>query len=341
MGRRGSLVLLHALVHVPSAAAFTPYASEVHSWLCGEGFRARLLHRVMMPGPAAGSHCRDLLLVHGRPTPSSRPVSILLHLVATPRAAPDVVPAEALAQLTDAFSSRHGGRLIHLWEDQWSEHPSIVRSRLLAMLGTSRRLWARQTTAQRIDQQRLDAFLLENHLWGPTKARYRLGLFLADELVAVASFSPRWNVRFKGDRTLASHELIRYCSRRGETVVGGISKLIRQFEREAAPDEIVTVIDRDWGDGKGWASLGFRPLKRLPAVTFYVGPDGRRCHLNSGPNPYRRRLPPELAKETALLDGDEAGALLGSRGYFAVRDAGAERHLLALHSDRRAPAAAC
>ena len=47
-------------------------------------------------------------------------------------------------------------------------------------------------------------------------------------------------------------------------MVGGISKLLSAFAREAGPDEIVTVIDRDWGEGGGWATLGFRPLRRLP-----------------------------------------------------------------------------
>ena len=147
-------------------------------------------------------------------------------------------------------------------------------------------------------------------------------------------------------------------------MVGGISKLIAAFSADAAPDEVVTVIDRDWGSGEGWRTLGFRPLKRLPPVTFYVGPDGRRCHLGTGPNPHRRRLPDEVraaleqhtcerdaasnvedvedqdadpdmaaavepeANKNDDEDQDDDERFLASRGYFPVRDAGAERHLL-------------
>ena len=110
------------------------------------------------------------------------------------------------------------------------------------------------------------------------------------------------------------------------------------FRREAAPDECVTVIDRDWGAGGGWGSLGFRPLRKLPPATFYVGPDGRRCHAGAGPNPHRRRLPDELAREVAAMHAEgapaeEADAFLAARGYFAVHDAGAERHLLVFRDE--------
>ena len=133
--------------------------------------------------------------------------------------------------------------------------------------------------------------------------------------------------------------------------MGGISKLLTAFSRDAAPDEVVTVIDRDWGAGGGWATLGFQPLKRLPPVTFFIGPDGLRCHPGTGPNPHRRRLPPHVVEaleaqrasepEDGGIDGGPADdtdreaeleRFLAEQGYFAVRDAGAERHLLVLAS---------
>ena len=81
---------------------------------------------------------------------------------------------------------------------------------------------------------------------GTTKARYRYGLYTrpkrgeaaAESLVAVASFSARWRKRVAdSDQRRSSHELIRYCSRRGESVTGGISKLLAAFRRDAQPDE--------------------------------------------------------------------------------------------------------
>ena len=277
---------------------------------------------------------------------------LALHLLPTPSCEAEVLPAETSAALSDAYAARRRGHrkrapLVHLWQDQWLEHNAIVCSRLLSMLGRSDRVMARSTTVRRIDAATIDAFLLENHLWGATKARYRYGCYSKPDgrLVAVASFSARWNVRRRGKEQAdarASHELIRYCSSRGVTVVGGISKLLAAFTRDASPDEIVTVIDRDWGAGDGWRTLGFTPLKKLPPVTFFVGPDGLRCHPGAGPNPHRRRLPPQILDDLAAsgeqaaptdddVESDEAEAaterFLAARGYFAVRDAGAERHL--------------
>ena len=103
------------------------------------------------------------------------------------------------------------------------------------------------------------------------------------------------------------------------------------------PDECVTVIDRDWGAGGGWGSLGFEPLRRLPPVTFYIGPDGKRCHPGTGANPHRRRLPAELssaveAMRSAGASQSKVDEFLATQGYFKVHDAGAERHLLHLTS---------
>ena len=85
-------------------------------------------------------HGRRLLVVR---TPSS---SLALHLLATPRARDEVLPAVVSSELSDAYAARSAdprrarrGRsrrmaLVHLWEDQWLEHRAIVASRLLSML---------------------------------------------------------------------------------------------------------------------------------------------------------------------------------------------------------------
>jgi hypothetical protein len=369
-------------------AGASGFAQTVAVWLSDQGFRSRW-------AACSPTESQSLLLVRG---PASL---VVLHLLPTPASPDEVAPADASSAMTDAFAERASRRrerfgddglkqrrskqtLVHLWEDQWLEHEEIVRSRLLAMLGRSRRLFARTTVARRIDSATCDDFLLDHHLWGATKSRYRFGLFTktGDELVAVASFSARWRVRRHGSsEARASHELIRYCCRREEVVVGGISKLIAAFSADVKPDELVTVIDRDWGSGEGWRTLGFRPLKRLPPVTFYVGRDGRRCHLGVGPNPHRRRLPDEVramleqraaersierrASTSATVDDAEEDAsgsadavaaapaeteetvaaadderFLASLGYYPVRDAGAERHLLRITQQGRAGAPA-
>ena len=109
----------------------------------------------------------------------------------------------------EACCAEPGDRLplVHLWEDEWRARQPIVHSRLLAMAGRSRRLMARKLQVRRIDAATLEGFLLQHHLWGPTQARFRYGLFTkpsgpegeeGEELVAVASFSARRNVQRAG-----------------------------------------------------------------------------------------------------------------------------------------------
>ena len=308
------------------------FTAEVSGWLRSEGFRCRGCQLRV-----SGDQTRPFLMVRGASSPSP----LLLHLLPTPQSAEAVLPASVTAELADAFAVRRRPTLVHLWEDQWEEHACIVRSRLLAKLGRYERMAGRKTVARRIDSATADPFLVQHHLWATTKCRYRYGLYRKSEpgeLVAVATFSARWKKKQADGSTRASHELIRYCSTQGVAVVGGISKLIAAFRRETHPDECVTVIDRDWGAGGGWGTLGFASLRKLPPTTFYVGPDGRRCEAGAGPNPHRRRLPDELARAVAAMHAAggtaaEADRYLAGHGYFAVHDAGAERHLLLFDED--------
>lgn len=318
--------------HTPTAchrALEVSFEAEVRAWLDSEGVRWRAAGTVALP---AGG----LLIVAREPTTRA---TAALHLLRSPTATTEVIPAKTTSALSDRLAARPRmrRRLVHLWEDQWREHGDIVRSRLLASLGRTRREFARRTHVRRIDAATLDAFLVDNHLWGPTKARYRYGLYRGvgvgssnggatsggrggggsgkaggqaggqGELVAVASFSPRRHMTRDGFRS-RSHELIRYCSRRGETVVGGISKLIAAFTAEAQPDDIVTVIDRDWSTSDAWRGLGFRSVGRMDPVAFFVGPDGLRRHPGEGPNPHRRRLPPDVLGEFEREWGELRGS---------------------------------
>lgn len=103
---------------------------------------------------------------------------------------------------------------------------------------------------------------------GDTSCRYRYGLFVerstgaaeqqfpAGTLVAVATFSNarRWT---KGDSRISSYQLIRYASLPGITVAGGMSKLIKSFEEDVHPDDIMTYVDTEWSDGDVYRKLGF------------------------------------------------------------------------------------
>lgn len=249
------------------SASTTPFFSSVTKWLDEEG----LPWREADQGLFHQTHCPVLDVL------SSAERSVRLHLLASPQSAQDCVSCtctrEIMQQTTDS--------LIHLHQDVWKAQEPIVKSRLLMRLGRYQsRIYARQTKARRIPADLALPFLMEHHLWSAVKSKYYYGLYTKDEtLVAVASFGARRKVT-RGGMTHRSHELIRFCTRRDGMVVGAISKLLKAFTRDQQPDDIVTVVDRDWGPGNGWHGLGFETVHVMPPLAMAVSKeDGIRRHL--------------------------------------------------------------
>lgn len=72
-----------------------------------------------------------------------------------------------------------------------------------------------------------------------------------------------------------SYELIRFCSKNESTVVGGLSKLIRHFEKFQSPGDIMTYVDISWGEPHAYYALGFVLDSITPPIS---------CSLNTSSN---------------------------------------------------------
>ncbi|CAB9510021.1 expressed unknown protein [Seminavis robusta] len=288
-----------------------PYASQVLRWLDSEGISWKFAHDKI---PVLWTnHCKTSTFVELEKS------SILLHLIPTPKSLDESLPPtlnRKLTEWTTLTSSSSFRKVIHLHEDIWIHKHDICKARLLvqSLAKAPKRIFARKTTARRFNATNARAFLTANHLWGATKARYYYGLFLKEELVAVATFSKCRKVQRMCNyttinnitnqqqddnqqqlqlynETFHSYELIRYCSQKDSTVVGGISKLLKQFVRDRQADhnnnnnipmDIVTMVDRDWGAATGWeASLPFQTMSILDPLVMAVNPNepGQRRYL--------------------------------------------------------------
>jgi hypothetical protein len=287
----------------------------------------------------------------------SEPPKIWLHIIPSPRKLVDTLPPNFNKKMTDFILSssisqqQNKGttmnnvtefpkKIIHLHEDMWIYKRDIVRCRLLTQIGIyNRRIYGRKLVSKRINATYALNFLDENHLWGATRAKYYYGLLSKDdeELMAVATFSNRRKVTRK-DRQHKSHELLRFCTKRDITVIGGITKLMKIFITEIQPDDIVTVIDRDFGDGSGWHSIGFYTVATMPPLPMTVNPDERgiRRHLvgagirctndNDIGDGGRLGLASNILEELdSVEDSEEATQVLASHSFFTVYDSGVER----------------
>ena len=187
------------------------------------------------------------------------------------------------------------GDLVFLYEDRWRGSGPLVRAMLRVRLGGGQRVFARNCGVRRINAETAAAFLERNHIYGPVKAPFRLGLFrsrstgrseapmdLTPQLVAVAMFSEgrRMDDGTSSCRTCISYEWERYASVRGLRVTGGMGRLLEAFvqdrrnEGAGGPLEVMTYADLEWYDGRSYSRLGFEERGCRPPVEFLCAPDG-------------------------------------------------------------------
>ena len=296
------------------------------------------------------------------------------------------------SQLTNAFSqtnptrhhldimqkinrNNHPLTIVHLHQDVWHRSSEIVQSRLRSKLGIHNncRIYARKTTVRRISKSVYLPFLTEHHLWGGTGAKFGYGLYYLPssktktitidedkedekeeepQLMAVATFSSKRKVVRNGN-IYHSYELLRFCTRRDTTVVGGLTKLISAFVKDVSEKQqddvgvdIITSIDRDFGSNT-WPN--FVTVDIMDPVPMFVGVDGIRRHAVGaglisldlcqdgnegavrGSDMLRAGLPLSLMDDMNNMTTDDNIGLCNpweiaaNEGFHPVFDAGVER----------------
>ena len=163
-----------------------------------------------------------------------------------------------------------GWRLIHIFEDEWTQKKDIVKSRLINILGkTEKRLYARQCNVRQVEASEASKFLEENHIQGKVGSTHKYGLYRKEELVALMTFGGR-RVALGAKPKKGEVELLRYCTKKGYSVVGGASKLLKNYILKEKPIEIVTYADRRWSNGDMYKEMGFHFEGETRPNYFYV-----------------------------------------------------------------------
>lgn len=142
---------------------------------------------------------------------------------------------------------------------------SIIQSKLQL----NKKAFARKCLVKKINSPEAKTFLNNYHLMGYAQAAYHIGLFLNDELISVAAFSKgrKMNRLHTYQR---SYELVRYCSKDGLTVTGGLSRLLKYFIDDKKPGDIMTYIDKQFGGGESYLKYGFKIHSEKEKQTFLV-----------------------------------------------------------------------
>lgn len=159
--------------------------------------------------------------------------------------------------------------LIQLWEDVWLTKSKQVTSRIRSFLGLNESFHGRKAKVVSLSIAEVTDFLNCNHLQGYIKAKYNFGLIGDGEIIAAANFSDKRLMKFKS-KDYFSAELVRFASKDGLTIVGGLSKLIKHFLKEVHVNDLMTYADRDWSLGKGYDKLGFELTHVTEPAFLYI-----------------------------------------------------------------------
>lgn len=210
-----------------------------------------------------------------------------------------------------------GIRLYHIWEDDWVFNRDLCTSFLLNLIGKTQKIPARKCKISGINGSLYRNFCEENHLQGYAPAKIKLGLFYEDELVSIMSFSrPRKLINSNEDVEGSKWELIRLCSKKGTSIVGGASKLFKKFTDENSPHEVVSYCDISRSpdpDSSVYRKILFEKFKATDPGYYWVIEGERQNRLN-----WTKRKLVALGKDPQKTEVE----IMQEMGYYRIWDCG-------------------
>lgn len=214
-----------------------------------------------------------------------------------------------------------GLKLLTIFDRDVSKNRDAVFSRIINATNTCKwRVFARDCSVRVIPNSLAKKFCARYHTQGWAVSSVSYGLYLKekdkDRLVSVMSFAKsRYR---KEDR---AYEMMRFCSRKNYSVVGGMSKLFAAFIRQYSPNIVVSYADLRWGDGHSYTNLGFELVRENPPTPFYLDPLGKLWHRSKV---MKHKLPTLLPHFDASKTQDEN---LFDNGWDQYYDCGQATYL--------------
>jgi hypothetical protein len=112
-------------------------------------------------------------------------------------------------------------------------------------------------------------------------------------------------------RKISGWEINRFCNKIETTVVGGASRLFKQFIKDHDPAEVISYADSRWSDGDLYKTLKFEYVKQTsPNYWYFLPNEVRRIHR------YALRKPEGADREITEKE------LRSNQGYHRIWDCG-------------------
>lgn len=208
------------------------------------------------------------------------------------------------------LAASKGIRLLRIFQDEWENKQDILKSVLLAKLGKCEVLYARNLEYSHIQSKEANLFLEKNHMQGACKAPAHIALLLNEQIQAVVSIGQ--------NRFTKGKELVRFATKSGIRVVGGMSKLLKEEK------DILTYADRRFtpiADKCGYSKVGKFLGSTQPGYSWVI--DGLRVNRMQL---QKHKLPAFLGESFDASKSETQN--LHDVGYFRVYDCGHWKFLL-------------
>lgn len=206
-------------------------------------------------------------------------------------------------------------RLIHIFEDEWMYKKDIWKSMIKNMLNKNEnKIFARKCVVKEITNYKIVSdFLDKNHLQGKCKGNIFYGLYYKDILVSLMVLS-KLRLSLNTNKLDNSYELVRFCNKLNTTVIGGASKLLKNFIIKYNPNQIVSYADRRWSQGGLYERLGFNFIKNNVPSYYYVIGNTRKHRFN-----FRKEI---LIKKYGCNPKETEQNFCFSQGWYRIYDCG-------------------
>ena len=208
-----------------------------------------------------------------------------------------------------------GIKLYNIWEDDWIYKKDLIKSMISATLNIStKRTYARKCTVLNVAQSDYRKFCTENHIKGYSTASIILGLYSENELLSIMSFSKTRKL-IESSKTKFEYEVIRSCTKKGNIVIGGVSKIISYFRKNIG-NSLVTYCDisfsPDWTT-TSYNKSGFS-LVKITDPGYYWCIDGKRSN--------RLNWTKKKLVEKGYSQDDTVDNIMHGMGYYKIWDCG-------------------
>lgn len=208
-----------------------------------------------------------------------------------------------------------GYKLIHIFEDEWILNKTLVKNKILHILGesVSEKVYARKCKIKTITSKESKAFLNEFHIQRSDSTAIRYGSFYENKLVAVMTF-----LKSKDN----SYKLNRFATDSKYRCIGLASKNLTHFIREHKPSKIITFADRRWtlsAEKNVYTTIGFDLVETQPPVYHYYNVKTQEIFRYNR----QRFMKHKILKKYPELSEEKTGKeLMVGLGYDRIWDCG-------------------